>query len=145
MFRLINSRLHAYSFHVKSQDAVHTLGSQFVYISEIFKPYHLPRRVKLAKCVTDWLKYILKILMCVQQPVTEPVKNRPEDGYLLVETCSLHITLCNKNSCADVQISIAICSQLFLDVFIQKSSRTFLPKSLLLLFDTLLFYFVYVD
>jgi len=26
--------------------------------------------------------------------------------YLLVETCSLHIILCNKNSCADVQISI---------------------------------------
>ena len=32
----------------------------------------------------------------------------PEDDYLLVETCSLHITLCNKNSCADVQISITI-------------------------------------
>ena len=29
----------------------------------------------------------------------------PHD-YLLVETCSLHITLCNKDSCADVQISI---------------------------------------
>jgi len=28
--------------------------------------------------------------------------------YLLVETCSLHITLCNKNSCAGVQISITI-------------------------------------
>jgi len=27
---------------------------------------------------------------------------------LLVETCSLHITLCNKNSCADVQISITV-------------------------------------
>ena len=27
---------------------------------------------------------------------------------LLVETCSLHITLCNKNSCADLQISITI-------------------------------------
>jgi len=34
--------------------------------------------------------------------------SRPEDDYLLVETCSLHITLCNKNSCADVQISITI-------------------------------------
>ena len=33
-------------------------------------------------------------------------KNRPEDDYLLVETCSLHITLHNKNSWADVQISI---------------------------------------
>jgi hypothetical protein len=58
MFRLINSYLQAYSLQVKSQDAVHTLGFQFVYISEIFKPYHLPRRVKLAKYVTNWLKYI---------------------------------------------------------------------------------------
>ena len=43
--------------------------------------------------------------MCAQHPVTYPVKKRPENDYLLVETCSLHITLCNKNSCADVQIS----------------------------------------
>jgi len=56
MFRLINSHLQAYSLQVKSQDAVHTLGSQCVYISEIFKPYNLPRRVKLAKYVTNWLK-----------------------------------------------------------------------------------------
>ena len=47
------------------------------------------------------------------------MKNRPEDDYLLVETCSLHITLCNKNSCADVQISITIRIQAFHDVFIQ--------------------------
>jgi len=53
MFRLINSHLRAYSLQVKSQDAAHTLGSQCVYISEIFKPYHLPRRVKLAKYVTN--------------------------------------------------------------------------------------------
>jgi len=65
MFRLINSHLQAYSLQVKSQNVVHTLGSQCVYISEIFKPYNLPRRVK-------------------------PVKNRPEDDYLLVETCSLY-------------------------------------------------------
>jgi len=58
MFRLLNSKLEAYSLQVKSQDAVHTLGSQYVYISEIFKPYHLRRRVKLAKYVTNWLKYI---------------------------------------------------------------------------------------
>ena len=45
MFRLINSHLQAYSLQVKSQDAVHTLGSQCAYISEIFKQYHLPRRV----------------------------------------------------------------------------------------------------
>ena len=37
MLRLINSHLQAYSLQVKSQDAVHTLGSQCVYISEIFK------------------------------------------------------------------------------------------------------------
>jgi len=61
MFRLINSHLQAYFLQVKSQDAVHTLGSQRVYISEIFK-----------------FKYFT-------------VKNRPEDDYLLVETCSLHV------------------------------------------------------
>jgi len=49
MFRLINSHLQAYSLQVKSQDAVHTLGSQCVYISEILKPDHLHRKVKLAK------------------------------------------------------------------------------------------------
>jgi len=53
MFRLINSHLQAAFFQVKSQDAVHTLGSQYVYISDIFKPYHLPRSVKLAKNVTN--------------------------------------------------------------------------------------------
>ena len=36
MFRLWNSHLQAYSLQVKSQDAVYTLGSQCVYISEIF-------------------------------------------------------------------------------------------------------------
>jgi hypothetical protein len=41
MFRLLNSYLQAYSLQVKSQDAVHTLGSQCVYISEIVKPDHL--------------------------------------------------------------------------------------------------------
>ena len=58
MFRLLNSHLQAFSLQVKSQDAVHTLGSQCVYISGILKPYHLLRTVKRAKCVTDWLKYI---------------------------------------------------------------------------------------
>ena len=57
MFRLINSHLQAYLYRL-SQDAVHTFRSQCVYISEIFKPYHLPTRVKLAKYVTNWLKYI---------------------------------------------------------------------------------------
>jgi len=37
MFRLINGHLQAYSLQVKSQDTLHTLGSQGVYISEIFK------------------------------------------------------------------------------------------------------------
>ena len=39
MFRLLNSHLQAYSLQVKSQDAVHTLGSQCVYISGILKQY----------------------------------------------------------------------------------------------------------
>jgi len=33
MFRLINSHLQASSLQVKSQDAMHTLGSQCIYIS----------------------------------------------------------------------------------------------------------------
>jgi len=41
MFRLINSHLQAYSLQVKSQDAVHALGSQCVYINEIFKLKYL--------------------------------------------------------------------------------------------------------
>jgi len=40
MFRLLNSHLQVYSLQVKSQDAVHTLGSQCVYISEILKRLH---------------------------------------------------------------------------------------------------------
>jgi len=35
MFRLMNSHLQAYSLQVKSQDAVHTSGSQCVYITII--------------------------------------------------------------------------------------------------------------
>ena len=65
MFRIINSHLQAYSLQVKSQYAVHTLGPQCVYISEIFKPYYLPRRIKLAKYVNNWLKYILKNLTTI--------------------------------------------------------------------------------
>jgi len=34
-FRLLNSHLQAYSIQVNSQDAVHTSGSQCVYISEM--------------------------------------------------------------------------------------------------------------
>jgi len=40
--------------------------------------------------------------MCAQSPVTKPVKNRHEDDCSIVETCNLHITLCKKDSCADV-------------------------------------------
>ena len=58
MFRLINSNLQAYSLQVKTQDAVHTLGSQCVYISEIFKPYHLPKRVKIANYIINWLDFL---------------------------------------------------------------------------------------
>ena len=47
VFRLLNSHLRAYSLQVKSQDAVHTLGSQCVYISEILKPDHLSRKVNV--------------------------------------------------------------------------------------------------
>ena len=54
MFRLIISHLQANSLQVKSQDALHTLGSQCVYIGEIIKPCRLPRRVKRAKGVTHW-------------------------------------------------------------------------------------------
>ena len=41
MFRLLNRLLQAYSLHVKSQDAVHTLVSQCVYISEILERDHI--------------------------------------------------------------------------------------------------------
>ena len=53
MFRLLNSHLQAYSLQVKSQDAVHTLGSQCVYIGGLLKPDHLSRKSKCAKCVTS--------------------------------------------------------------------------------------------
>ena len=39
MFRLIEQSSSGLFFTVKSQDAVHTLGSQCVYISEILKPF----------------------------------------------------------------------------------------------------------
>jgi len=47
IFRLFNSHLQAYSLQVMSQVAVHTLGSQCVYISEILKPDHLSRNVNV--------------------------------------------------------------------------------------------------
>jgi len=47
MFRLLNSHLQAYSLQVKSQDAVHTLGSQCVYISKILKSDHSSRKVNV--------------------------------------------------------------------------------------------------
>jgi len=58
VLRLLNSHLQAYSSQCKSQDAVHTLGSQCVHSSETFEPDHLPRIVRRAKCVTVWLKYV---------------------------------------------------------------------------------------
>jgi len=39
MFRVLSGHIQACSLQVKSQDAVHTLGSQCVYISDILKPY----------------------------------------------------------------------------------------------------------
>jgi len=47
VFQLLNSHLQAYSLQVKLQDAVHTLGSQCVYIREILKPDHLSRKVNV--------------------------------------------------------------------------------------------------
>ena len=47
MFRLLNSHLQTYSLQVKSQVALHTLGSQCVYISEILKLDHLSRKVNV--------------------------------------------------------------------------------------------------
>ena len=47
MFRLLISHLQAYSLQVKSQDAVHTLGSHCVYISEILKPDHLSKKANV--------------------------------------------------------------------------------------------------
>ena len=60
--------------------------------------------------------------MCAQQPMTSPVKNGPEDDYLLVETCSPHFTLCNnKYSRADVQFfSITVRILALRDAFFQK-------------------------
>jgi len=58
MFRLLNSHLQAYSLQVKSQDAVYTLGSQCVHISEILKPYHLSRKVNVQMI---WLKYFTDV------------------------------------------------------------------------------------
>ena len=54
---------------------------------------------------------------------SHPVKNRPENDYLLVETCSPHITLCNnKYSRADVQFfSITILILALRDASIQIS------------------------
>jgi len=47
MFRLLNCHLQAYSLQVKPHDAVSTLGSQCLYISEILKPDHLSRKVNV--------------------------------------------------------------------------------------------------
>jgi len=52
MFRLIISHLQAHSLQVKSQDAVHTLGPQYVYIGEIIKPCHLQM---------TWLNYFTEV------------------------------------------------------------------------------------
>ena len=78
MSRLLNSHLQAYSLQVESQDAVHTLGSHCVYSSEVLKPDHLPRKVKRAKCVTQWLKYIKFFLKkCIGVYLTYSMVQRP--------------------------------------------------------------------
>jgi len=64
-----------------------------------------------------WLKYFTDVntlgSQCVHSILWQPVKNRPEDDCSIVETCSLHINLCNKNSCVGVQISIPILRTLY--------------------------------
>jgi len=58
--------------------------------------------------------------MCAQQPVTKPVKNRPEDYYSIVETCSLHSYLCiNKTVVMTYTINIVIRNQAHRDASIQ--------------------------
>jgi len=47
-------------------------------------------------------------------------KHWDPNDYLLVETCRLHFTSCNKTSCAEVQISITIRIQALRDVFNKK-------------------------
>ena len=47
MFRLLKSHLQACSLQARSQDAMHTLRSQCVYMSEIVKPDHLSRKVNV--------------------------------------------------------------------------------------------------
>jgi len=47
MFRLLYSHLQAYSLQFKSQDTVHTLGSQCVYITEMLKSDYLSRKVNV--------------------------------------------------------------------------------------------------
>ena len=68
---MLNSYLQAYCLQVKSQDAVHTMGSQCVYISKILKPDHLSRKVKfqdftlgIAKTVV-WGKFNGGITICL--------------------------------------------------------------------------------
>jgi len=59
--------------------------------------------------------------MFAQQPATKPVKNRPEDDYSIVETCSLHNYLCNnKTIVMTYTINIIIRIQAHRDASIQK-------------------------
>jgi len=72
MFRLLNRHLQAYSLQVKSQDAVHTLGSQCVYIREILKSHHLSRKVSMHVYFPRqlmWLKYLTDINILGSQGV----------------------------------------------------------------------------
>jgi len=47
MLGLLNSHLQAYYLQFVAQDAVHTLGSQFAYISEIIKPENFSRKINV--------------------------------------------------------------------------------------------------
>ena len=106
---------------------MHTLGSQCVYIGEILEPYHL----QMILLNSQFQAYSLQVKsqdavhtlgsQCVYKHTGKPVKNGPKDDYLLVETCSSHITLCNtKYSRADVQFfCITIRILALRDAFIQ--------------------------
>ena len=60
MFRLINSHLQAYSLQVKSQDAVHTLGSQCVYISCADVQISITIRIQTLRDVFIQIIFVLK-------------------------------------------------------------------------------------
>ena len=74
MFRLLNSHLQAYSLQVNSQDALHTLGSQFVYINEI------KFVASQAKCIYLYKNLRAKVQRCCANIYFNPLT--PNDLYM---------------------------------------------------------------